>query len=336
MKEKLLSQANLERLISRLAEVGDARVPGREEAGDVAIMQWKAEKPLTLDYWNFLQSPKAFFFPQNQAILRFEDGKSEELAPPEREVFLFGVRPCDARALTVLDRVFLSGNCGDPYYAHLRQKTTVIALACTRTMSSCFCSSVGGGPGDGTGADVLAVELTEDLLLKAQTDKGERLLSFGADMLSEAGEAEVEESQERIRNAESQLVRVRTEDSIRRLRDAFDLPLWEAAGLKCLGCGTCSFLCPTCHCFDITDEVRRGVGQRTRTWDCCAYPLFTLQGSGHNPRPTARERWRQRVMHKFRYAVESFDTPFCVGCGRCIRSCPVALDIRTTLRELGA
>ena len=336
MTQKLLAHADLERLFSRLASEGTVFVPRRDEAGDIAILPWRPEEPVSLDYRNFLQSPKVFFFPQNQTLLRFEGSQSQEPEMPGGKVFLFGVRPCDARALTVLDRVFLDGERSDPYYARLRQETTVIALACSRTMPSCFCSSVGGGPGDATGADVLAVEMAEGLLLRSQTGRGESVLRSAADMLGEADEAAAEDSLERIRNLESQLARVKTDDSARRLRDTFDLPLWEAAGLKCLGCGACSFLCPTCHCFDITDEVRGGVGRRVRTWDCCAYPLFTLQGSGHNPRPTARERWRQRIMHKFRYAVETFGVSFCVGCGRCIRGCPVALDLRATLRELGA
>ena len=336
MKEKLLALADLELFLSRLAKEGAVWAPGRQEGGDFAILPWRPEKPIALEYRNFLQSSKVFFLPQDQTLLLFEGSRSQEALMPDGKVFLFGVRPCDARALTVLDRVFLDGDKGDPYYTRLRDRTTVIALACARTMSSCFCSSVGGGPGDPTGSDVLAVEVSEGFLLSPQTDKGVRLLDFAAATLREGDESLVEECKERIATAESQLVRVRTDESARRLSGAYDAPHWDTAGLKCLGCGVCSFLCPTCHCFDITDEVRGGAGRRVKTWDCCAYPLFTQQGSGHNPRPTARERWRQRIMHKFRYAVESFGVSFCVGCGRCIRSCPVALDPRATLRDIGA
>jgi ferredoxin len=319
-----------------LRERGLVYAPGRDEAGDVALIEWPQKEPITLEFKNFRQSPKAFFLPQNQTLLRFKDGKWEEQNFPARETFLFGVRPCDARALLALDKVFLDGDQNDPYYARLREKTTVIALACVRTMSSCFCTSVGGGPGNGDGADVLAVDLETDLLLRAQTCRGEELLSSVVDLLAKPTPAAVQEAEERIHAAAEQIIPVRTDESARRLREAYDSPLWETAGLKCLGCGTCSFLCPTCHCFDITDEIRGGRGRRVRTWDCCAYPLFTLHASGHNPRPTPRERWRQRIMHKFRYAVENFGISFCVGCGRCIRNCPVSMDLRTALKELGA
>jgi sulfhydrogenase subunit beta (sulfur reductase) len=336
MTQKRISHTDLPRLLDRLRERGAVYAPVKDDAGDVALTELSSEDIVCLEYRNFRLSPKSFLLPRDQVLLRFQDGKEEEPSPPDRETFLFGVRPCDARAMPALDKVFLDGEQNDPYYASARRKLTVIALACTRPTSSCFCTSVGGGPGDGAGADVLAMELDADLLLRALTPKGEELLSSVADMLCEPGASCVKEAEDRIRAAEEQIAPVKVEGSARRLGDAYDSPLWANASRKCLGCGTCSFLCPTCHCFDITDEVRNGTGRRVRTWDCCAYPLFTLHGSGHNPRPTPKERWRQRIMHKFRYAIESFDRLFCVGCGRCIRSCPVGMDLRTVLKEIGA
>jgi ferredoxin len=336
MTEKLISYIDLERLLERLREKSVVYAPVKDGAGEIALREWQQKEAVALEFKNFRQPPKALFLPQNQTLLLFQDGKWEEPGLPDQETFLFGIRPCDARALAALDRVFLDGEQNDPYYARLREKTTVVALACNRPMSSCFCSSVGGGPADGAGADLLAVELESDLLLKAQTRRGEDLLRFAGDLLAEASPEALQAAEELIRTAQDQLAAVMTAESARRLREAYDLPLWETAGRKCLGCGTCSFLCPTCYCFDITDEVRGGSGRRLRTWDCCAFPQFTLHASGHNPRPTPKERWRQRIMHKFRYSVENFGISFCVGCGRCIRNCPVSMDLRATLRELGA
>jgi sulfhydrogenase subunit beta (sulfur reductase) len=332
MTEKLLSLANLDRLLAQWRERGSVYAPGTDQAGEVALREWPQPDPLVLEYKNFGEPPKAFFLPRNQTLLYFRDGQTVEPNPAVPETFLFGVRPCDARALALLDRVFLDGDQSDPYYARLREKTTVIALACAQAMPSCFCASVGSGPGDGSGADLLAVALESGLLLKAESAKGEGLLASAVDLLAEATPAAVREAAERIQGVTAQLAPVLTADSALRLRGSYDSPLWETAGQKCLGCGTCSFLCPTCHCFDITDEPDR----RVRTWDCCAYPQFTLHASGHNPRPTPKERWRQRLMHKFRYAVENLAVPFCVGCGRCIRNCPVSMDLRMILKEAGA
>jgi ferredoxin len=336
MTEKRIPQTDVDRFLARLREQATVYAPTKDDAGDVVLGELASGEPVVLEYRNFRLSPKAFLLPQNLTLLHLKDGKAEEPGPTDRRVILFGVRPCDARAILALDQVFLEGGQHDPYYAHLRATSVLISLACERPMSSCFCTSVGGGPGDGAGADVLAVPLDADLLLMPQTPRGEALLSSVADLLQDASPPALKEAQERIHAAEELVAPVKVEDCAPRLRAAYDSPLWEAAGRKCLGCGTCSFLCPTCHCFDITDEVRNGTGRRVRTWDCCAYPLFTLHASGHNPRPTAKERWRQRIMHKFRYAVENCDRPFCVGCGRCIRYCPAGMDLRTVLKEVGA
>lgn len=336
MWQKRILLADLGRFLARLQARGALYAPMRDETGEVALLRGAPAESVVLEYRNFRLSPKAFFLPQTQTLLCFRDGKAAEPAAPDQETVLFGVRPCDARALLVLDRVFLDGDQRDPYYARLRAKTSVIALACTRPMSSCFCTSVGGGPSDGAGADVLAVALEADLLLRAQTPRGEELLASAADLLAEPTPAAIREAEACAREAEEQIAPVEVGDSAERLHDNYDSALWEAASQKCLACGVCSFLCPTCHCFDITDELRNGSGRRVRTWDCCAYLLFTLQASGHNPRPTPKERWRQRIMHKFRYAVETSGEVFCVGCGRCIRNCPVSMDLRTTLKELEA
>ncbi len=335
MNEKLISHANLDRFLARLRERWQVYAPV-EEAGEAELREWSGEEPLTLEFKNFLRPPKALFLPQDQTLLEYRGGKWEEPANAVRETLLFGVRPCDARALPALDKVFLEGEQSDPYYARLREKTTVVALACARTMASCFCTSVGGGPGQAGGADLLAVDLGSELLLGARTGRGEELLAFAGDLLAEAAPEAVQAAEELVRGAEDQLAPVMTAESARRLREAYESPLWDTAGRKCLGCGTCSFLCPTCHCFDISDELQDGAGRRVRTWDCCAFPQFTLHASGHNPRPSPKERWRQRIMHKFRYAVENFDLSFCVGCGRCIRCCPVSMDLRAALKELGA
>ncbi len=119
-----------------------------------------------------------------------------------------------------------------------------------------------------------------------------------------------------------------------KLSDIFDSDIWDRWHDRCLGCGTCTYLCPTCHCFDIAEEATNNIGQRVRNWDSCMFDLFTLHASGHNPRDLQRQRLRQRVMHKFSYTVDRYNQPFCVGCGRCVNRCPVNIDIREILGEL--
>ena len=337
MTDKTIAHTDLDKLLDRLRETGTVYVPARDEAGNVAFTEASCADSVALEYRNSRMSPKAFFLPQNQTLLCFQDGEVAEPAPPDPgPALLFGVRPCDAKALLALDEVFLGDDQDDPYYAQLRDKTVVIAMACTQPMSSCFCTSVGGGPGDPAGADVLAIPLETDLLLRAQTPKGQEVLASVDDLLVDATGDTVRQADDLVSAAEDQIASVKLDGCAEHLRDAYESEVWETIGRKCLSCGTCSFLCPTCHCFDITDEVRGGTGRRVRTWDCCAYSLFTLHASGHNPRPSPMQRWRQRIMHKFRYAVENHDRLFCVGCGRCIRECPVSIDLRTVLKQVGA
>ena len=169
---------DLDRLLARLARKGDGLRAGKGRGGRCGAHRVAGREPVALDYRNFRLSPKGFFLPQNQTLLRFKDWteRRSRACPSGRRSSSASGRATPGRC-SALDKVFLDGDQHDPYYARLREKTTVIALACARPMSSCFCTSVGGGPGDGTGADVLAVALATDLLLRPQTPKGEACLS---------------------------------------------------------------------------------------------------------------------------------------------------------------
>jgi len=129
-------------------------------------------------------------------------------------------------------------------------------------------------------------------------------------------------------------VSIDTQAVASRLEEADVLEFWDAISEKCVGCSICTYLCPTCHCFDITDEIIEDKAVRLRTWDSCAFPLFTLEASGFNPRPSQRERFRNRILHKFAYIPENHGQIGCVGCGRCVDACPVNLDIRQVLMDI--
>jgi ferredoxin len=119
-----------------------------------------------------------------------------------------------------------------------------------------------------------------------------------------------------------------------KLRALGESPLWEELARACVSCGTCTFLCPTCYCFDMQDEGFAGEGRRFRCWDTCQNPAFTLMTSGENPRRRRGTRVHQRIGHKFQYMVERLDRTYCVGCGRCVRLCPVGIDLREVLQEV--
>jgi ferredoxin len=337
MEKRVIRKETLAGIVGELA--GKMRVCAPMKAEDEVLFRVleAGEKPL-IEFANAKNAPKNFLFPRTETLLKFtRTGKGMVIAGDQKdggETLLFGVRPCDARSFTLLDMLFDQEKYRDPYYLDKRGKTTVVALGCVRPpYTTCFCTSVGGAPLSSEGVDILLTDLGEAYLAEFLTPKGEALREAFAG--TPAGEAE-EKQKEAIatKAAEAIISRIPARE-IKPILDArFEDPFWNTLHQKCLACGTCTYLCPTCHCFDISDEVKRADGIRIRNWDSCMFPMFTKETSGHNPRPSQKERWRQRVMHKFRYYVDNFGAIACVGCGRCVMACPVNLDIRKVVADI--
>jgi len=283
------------------------------------------------------QPPKDVFFPQTEVLFNYEktaDGL--ELQPTEaveRERILWGIRPCGAQAVLIQDAVFDTPDARDVYYLDKREKTTLVGIGCNKPLSTCFCTSVGGGPFKKEGLDLFLTDIGEAYLVEALTDKGKRLLS--AEYFEKAAKADLKAARAVEKAALARLPEPMNIETIKQhLDEMIDSPFWDEVQATCLGCGICTFLCPVCHCFDIVDEGTTTCGQRVRNWDTCQFCIYTLEASGHNPRPTGRERVRQRLMDKFDYYLVNQGVVGCVGCGRCVQLCPVNLDIRRILAEL--
>lgn len=297
-----------------------------DDAGAVDLTQLHPQKPM-----------KEVFFPQSEAMLRYERVENRDQVSSTEEVkrerVIFGARPCDIEAISILDEVFSGKDYTDVYFLEKRKKTTIIGLACDHPLSTCFCSSAGGGPFIRKGSDLFFIDLGEAYLVELLTEKGKVFQKNR--FLKEAGTKEISSARE----IEEKALR-RTDSSIpiegieKRLDLMVENPFWDHIHEKCIGCGACTFLCPTCHCFDIVDEALNNRGQRVRNWDSCLFSLYSQETSGHNPRATGRERTRQRLMHKFNYFPKNFNRIACVGCGRCILYCPVNFDIREAIKEI--
>ena len=337
MEKRLIRKEALAGIVEELS--GKLWVCAPVKEGDQVLFRvLKAgEKPL-FDFANTKNAPKNFLFPRTETMMKYTRTPQGMVfageAGEREETVLFGVRPCDARSFVLLDMLFDQEKYRDPYYLDKRARTTVVAFACAQPpYTTCFCTSVGGAPVSSEGADILLTDLGEACLAEFLTPKGEALL--GAFNGSPAGEAEEKQKEEIATRAAGEIRSRIPAREIKPILDThFEDPFWNTLSLKCLACGTCTYLCPTCHCFDISDEVQRSDGIRLRNWDSCMYPLFTKETSGHNPRPSQKERWRQRVMHKFRYYVDNFGAISCVGCGRCVMACPVNLDIRKIVADI--
>lgn len=301
---------------------------------DAAGVNFKAAKSFSevkQDYLNSKLPPKSLLFPQHEKLMSYKKVGKDVTVKNELNVgktVLFGIRPCDAKSMLLLDKVFKNDQYTDPYYYERRKNTTIIGVACNKISPTCFCSSMGSSPASSEGSDIFMIDLGDSYQIEAITEKGKELLAKiqGLEELTSADQTSVDT----IKNAKT-TSDVDVSTITKKLDSMFDNPFWDTLQEKCLGCNACSFSCPTCHCFDISEEVRKNEGSRVRTWDTCMAPLFTLHGSGHNPRDTKKARWRQRMMHKFNYFVHNNGDIACVGCGRCIKTCPVNLDIRQAI-----
>ncbi|WP_028893630.1 4Fe-4S dicluster domain-containing protein [Syntrophorhabdus aromaticivorans] len=294
-------------------------------------------------------SPKSVIFPQSDTLFSFKFTKDPE-TPQKVEVeltenkdfpktILFGARPCDARGFTVYDRPYTETDTPDPYYKGRREQTTIVTMACQTSWAGCFCTSVEGGPADKTGSDAMITEVEKGYFVEPITEKGKSLLQEPGVEDGSAYQGEARKEQDAVRA----MVRKPFGDTVRPKvsKELFDKDeFWEEALAKCLSCGACTYLCPTCYCFNITDEHQTDKGERIRSWDGCMYYHFTLEASGHNPRPTKFQRYKNRVGHKFLFYPEKYNNVIaCSGCGRCIRYCPVSVDISeivSNLQEPGA
>ena len=301
------------------------------------------ESEVRLDHTNTTQPPKGFSFPQREVFFRFEQikGEAPKLIPVEpeaRRTVVFGVRPCDGRGLPRMDRVFADPD--DVYYQARREQLAYVGLACNEPPKrDCFCKSVGGSPVSTDGLDVLMTDLGDRYWLKAISETGTELMRLGGALLSEPGPQDREETERLHREAVAHPQRaIHDLASVpEKLKKSFRSPFWEELARPCIGCGICTFLCPTCHCFDINDEVSGTTplqGERVRTWDNCQFPEFTQHSSGHNPRSDVAARLRQRVCHKFQYFFENVGMVQCIGCGRCISECPVGIDIINVVNQI--
>ncbi len=300
---------------------------------------------LDLSYRNTRLSPKALFHPHSERMFEYSLAAGDPRAGVLKEAvkdysprLVLGIRPCDARALGLMDRNFDTNTFKDPWWVKRRDATTLVGLGCNSPCRTCFCTTVGSGPFDGAGLDVLLTDVGEGFIAGARAQKGEELLSRiaqGADV-----PAQVAEKGSALKTAaEGRMVKAFDPGAItgRPMMELFNSPLWEEVQFACINCGTCTFVCPTCWCFDIQDEVCGEKGDRLRIWDSCMFPLFTLHGSGHNPRQNKMQRVRQRFMHKLKYYPDKYgDGAACTGCGRCVRSCPVNIDIRNVARLMSA
>ena len=328
-----IAKENLSALFSKIAETKEIFLPIKA-ASQTNFGLWTEGAEVDLDTLKTVKSPKDIFFPQSENLYKCitdnKDIKIEPEALKDRDFVVFGIKGCDLKGVEVLDKVFLSEPV-DTFYKARRDHGIIVALACGEPEESCFCTTFGIDPANPTGtADVSAWNVDDSIYMTPITDKGEEFVNSVADILETADDSAVKEQKAQIANILSQLPY--SDLSLDGwggdvLDEKFNSPLWEELYKPCLACGTCTFVCPTCQCYDIKDyDTGHGV-QRYRCWDSCMYSDFTMMAHGNN-RTSQMQRFRQRFMHKLVYFPANNDGMFsCVGCGRCVDKCPSSLNI---------
>ncbi len=325
-EKKLLKKSSLEKFFNVLKTGTNKIFAPKQKGNQVEFEMVDSFSQITFDYIATNQSAKHVVFPRAESMLRFVNEKDsvkiEDFKPAEiPELVLFGTRSCDAAGFASLGGIF-TWEYNDTMFSTRLQKLTLISFSCEKSDDFCFCTSVGGNPGNTVGSDILLTKIANgDFLVEIMTEKGKAIATKAADLL------EVITTDNKNDYLAKVPVRFNHTDVNAKMKTIFDSPIWKEQSFRCVGCGACAYVCPACACFDIQDEIRGKRGKRVKCWDSCGFRMFTLHTSGHNPREVQSERWRQRLMHKFVYMPERQNVYGCVGCGRCSRACPVDMNI---------
>ncbi|MCI1208657.1 MAG: 4Fe-4S dicluster domain-containing protein [Treponema sp.] len=332
-------------IFTAIAESKKLYLPVDKDDGDAEYTEWTAGKKWS-NAVNTVRSAKDFFFAKTESLydIKMHDKKIDIVDTRSEldDFVLFGVRACDAASFAIIDRVYLRQDPVDTYYKNRREHGIIITTACTKTMPTCFCKLFDIDAAN-PGGDISSWKDETSIWFEPLTDKGRALLDSLKTAFEKAG-AEADASTEPVDDLKNKITAVMSKQPFadekmekfkgENLLELFNSKKWGELSESCLGCGTCTYVCPTCMCYNIRDFKVGDETKRYRTWDSCMYSDFTKMAAA-NPRTTQLERFRQRFMHKLVYYPAKYENVYaCVGCGRCLQKCPVSMNIVKVMRSL--
>lgn len=336
---KFIDRENLGLLINNLkASCDEFIAPKREHLGDIIFGDTKNEGGELLDYeGNSVVSPRAFLLPQTEPLFEIKSAKNCQFKPIEdkKKRIFYGVRPCDIKALALMREFFIGAFVDAPY----KQKTdnsVFISLACgKRCMADSFCHLMDAGPIAKEGFDLQLIPVSRGYLVEAGSKKGRGIVNKHKKLFSKVLPRDKKESGLKLRGFGEKIKKMDYKKLARIMKeDKVAQEVWDDIGRRCVVCSGCVSLCPTCSCFSVADRLEGDKGMRFRYCDGCVYAGFTRMSGGNTPFPQHKDHIRRFFEHKLNLDVERYGTPSCVGCGRCIETCPGNISIKKFI-ELG-
>ena len=336
MEEKYfeISAENLKKFVESIIADNFEVIAPTDKDGDTFYGKISRFEEANLDILLPKMSYKEYILPKTETLLEYsftgvdtdiKDGLEAVAGANEKRV-IFGGRPCDAGAGPIMEKVF-NWDYKDEFFNERFKNLTIVSIACEKPDNYCFCTEMQLSPESSYGSDILLKKAGDKYFAVVTSEKGLNLINPYMNLFKETTKAQVPADKDWKKLFEIE----RTKNF---LDKNFEHNYFQDRFLSCIGCGVCTYTCPTCHCFDIQDEGNLKEGRRIRNWDSCQFGIFTLHTSGHNPRVTQGDRYRQRLMHKFKIYSEKFDKYLCVGCGRCSRNCPEDIDIKEVAKDL--
>ncbi len=334
MKTLKLKKEDLNEFLLNVKEYGE--LWGPKKKGDVYIYDRIVElKNLVKESVTTFLPIKKLFLPPRFSMFHY-DGKTytENIDSTEKRI-VYGVPACEIHSLLIFDRVF-GHTYKDPYYFRRRENTTIIALSCI-PCERCFCQSTKTQVID-EGFDLALTDLGDFYLIWVGTSKGDDLVRLAPKLFSE--NIMQKDIQKYIKWRATRDSKFEEVLDFQILPDIMDLnyesPIWDEFAEKCLSCGACTMVCPTCNCYDVIDEIelKDSSVERERYWDSCMFKEYSMVAGGHNFRESKAERLKLWYTHKLKSFTGAYGKPSCVGCGRCVVTCPVDINVLSVVKAL--
>jgi sulfhydrogenase subunit beta (sulfur reductase) len=336
MKILKMAKVNLDLFTAILPSFGDVFAPIQRGKGFV-FERPSSWSEVRLNYTRTMLPPKKLLLPPRERTFAFDpnNGYRDFLEEASKPMVLFGVHAYDIYGLNILDRVFAQGKFPDPYYIARRKATAVIGID-FQPDDKHLASSMNADFVD-HGFDLFLSDIGNDYLVLVGTSRGDDMVVKSQCLMLTPTEEDIAEYKKRSKaRRDSYKVHLDLEDLPEILEMEYHSKVWDDMGERCLSCGSCSMVCPTCYCFDVNDEVELGSrkGERIRSWDSCLLKTHALVAGGENFRSKRSSRVKFRYYHKQRGFVAEYGRPSCVGCGRCVEVCPAEINIISVIESI--